>query len=731
MNCWKRRTVLWIACSLLSVHGVAFAGGGYTVRSDGITLRISERGEIAGVSLGPNHRERVLSGGTFLEGCRSGGGVEGRALPGGGVEFTKTLAREDGGRSLNLVERFTPAEGSIHWEIELTGSGAAWSTPVMTRLRYPVTPDLRFWTAWADPRQDVPVSDPMTSEEVCDWADPLKPRPPMEATLYYGAPYYRYDAPRLYFIPFPRNLFCIPLAVFLEERGDLGLSLALSPDDFTPDLTLATTSDGAVTFSRLFRRLGEGRTVRFSMDLVAHAGDWRAALGWMTRRYPGYFDPVVPAAHEIAGTGAYSTDWVDFDAAKMRGMAFMVNWKASFDFPYMGMFLPPVADDTEWRSFRGEQVTIARLRDYSRKMRALGFHVLNYMNVMEFGAHLSWPPPPRKAAADADLWKDPNDFTYGPLRDAVVIIPPGERETNVNTVNIPGGPYWSWEGCIFLDPGEPVYRDFLLEQARRHMEKLPESSGICIDRLDWCRLYNHDRDDGLSWFADQPVRSLLFSWRSISERLDPIVHGAGKVMYVNNHDKRLDILHHIDGIFDEFTYGGSPLNLTALLCVRRPALGWTAEEKNLRPDPDAFFQKYLYLGVFPMAPFPGNDHSLGPGEWVDRQYLDYGPLLVALRGKRWVLEPHVISVRGSAAKANIFEVPGGYVIPVVYAGREKTVRVALRGLPGPSGGARYIAEALHPGAEARVPVAMTRTGRGLELSVPVRRGCAVVRLTTR
>ena len=87
-------------------------------------------------------------------------------------------------------------------------------------------------------------------------------------------------------------------------------------------------------------------------------------------------------------------------------------------------------------------------------------------------------------------------------------------------------------------------------------------------------------------------------------RLGPMMHGSGKVIFVNNHDKRIDLLRQTDGFFDEFTYAGSPLNLTALMGIRRPVLGWTSEEKNLRPDPDAFFQRYLHLGVFPMAPFP-------------------------------------------------------------------------------------------------------------------------------
>ena len=90
----------------------------------------------------------------------------------------------------------------------------------------------------------------------------------------------------------------------------------------------------------------------------------------MTQNYPGFFDPNIPQAHEIAGTGAYSSLEKPFDVQKMRRMAFGVNWKASFDFPYMGMFIPPVKDENQqWTRYGGGTTTIAAMRDYAAGMR--------------------------------------------------------------------------------------------------------------------------------------------------------------------------------------------------------------------------------------------------------------------------------------------------------------------------------------------------------------------------
>ena len=33
---------------------------------------------------------------------------------------------------------------------------------------------------------------------------------------------------------------------------------------------------------------------------------------------------------------------------------------------------------------------------------------------------------------------------------------------------------------------------------------MPDSDGICIDRVDWLRLYNRQADDGVTWIDGKP-----------------------------------------------------------------------------------------------------------------------------------------------------------------------------------------------------------------------------------
>ena len=67
-------------------------------------------------------------------------------------------------------------------------------------------------------------------------------------------------------MPF-RDVFCIPLATAIDEKNDRGLSLALSPEDTTLEMTMQVSTSGDVTFSRLFRRILEGKPVHYSLPI--------------------------------------------------------------------------------------------------------------------------------------------------------------------------------------------------------------------------------------------------------------------------------------------------------------------------------------------------------------------------------------------------------------------------------------------------------------------------------
>jgi hypothetical protein len=267
------------------------------------------------------------------------------------------------------------------------------------------------------------------------------------------------------------------------------------------------------------------------------------------------------------------------------------------------------------------------------------------------------------------------------------------------------------------------------------VKEIPNCSGICIDRMDRLMLFNYRADDGVTWLYNalgrsegHPARSLINSWKETLSKIAPIMHNAGKAIYGNTHYKRLDVMRDVDGIFDEYGYFGFNLNQDSFLGVYKPVIAWTAESSQLRPDPDEFFQRHLFMGAFPMVPYPENDHSILPDEWAERYYMDYGPLMDELRGRKWVLTPHVIEVERSAAKANIFQTPRGFAVPVTFGGKAASVAVMVRGLPPVASPQDYRIEAILPGSSEWKAVKFRKVAGGLAITVPLGRGCAMVRL---
>lgn len=600
-------------------------------------------------------------------------------------------ARPEGSFSGRSSSSIRTASGDLSWDWQyISQSDTPWTAPIDTVLSWP-NPHAKVWMAWGHTWQ---------------WQDPLEPRAFEDRSYEYGAFFNR------------EHGLSLPMATIIDEDAAVGVTFIQSPDDVVLNMLISTTKGGELRFSRAFNRLGgPSSTLRFHMDVIVHEPDVRAALKAIVDRYPQYFDPPNTLVDNIGGGGTYSGYEGAVDARKLAAMGFTVNWKASLDFPYMGLFLPPVSDRERWNRFEGGgggvygpadegkygQTSIEQMNAYSEAMRNDGFYVLNYFNVTEFGGNIVYPAPVRKAGSDADLWRDPNDLLHARLEGAVLKTPT---------------PIWTWGKAVIVDCGDPAYRAFLLEQARRHIDKLPASSGIAIDRMDWLTRYNPNADDGVTWI-DGPQRHLRRSWMALMNDLGPLMHAAGKVIVVNDMDRRLELMREADGFYDE--HGDYPFNLntSAFLSLRKPLIVWTRDDDTLKPDPDAYFQRNLYLGAFPSVPFVENDHMISPSASNERFYLDYGALFNELRGRKWLLRPGVVRLADSTAKVNAYETPRGYVVFVGLGGATERARVTVQGLG-------TMAHVLYPGESDRPAIAGTGTLQSAVFDVPLKRGCAML-----
>ena len=701
------------------------------------------------LEVGPEDFVWVVS--STVEGCSEGEVVSSR--DGNLYRIEKKLSCDSLGTACQMVEQYEPLPDRIRGTITLQGAeGDDWSLPIVTRI-VPggiLSPALRYWTAWGSPNVDTlawEVSlrrafreykggceaakgwDVLGGEKNNRWVDPLIPVPFTDGKYFYGATLFHAEDPMTGFVPAQNNLFAIPLVTLSDSEKELGMSVILSPREPIMDLELETQRNGTVIFRRVANRIKAGEEIIFSFDIVFHAPDWRSGMAEAVRLYPDYFYPKNEMAIDICGTGSYSAAQEIRDVEVLRQMAFGVNWQASFDFPYMGMFIPPVDKHERWETFgytsgttSTRWQTIDAMNRVSKEFKQNGFYSLAYFNVCEFGTGIVSPQPAAFEYPGSEAWKDANQCLYQCFPNAILPVPRAVLPDTVDYVV----PYETWGGAVAMDCGDEAYRRFLLEQARKHIAYLPDSYGLCIDRLDWLRMYNERADDGIAWFGGKPARSLYTSWKSLMAELGPMMHEAGKVIYVNNHTRRIDLLNEVDGIFDEFTYMGNSLNLMALLCYYKPAMGWVDIAKTIENEGgDPFMQRHLYMGVFPMCPFEGNDHSIRPDGKVEQLYKDYGPLLESMKGRRWVLLPGVVRVAGGFARANIFEVDGGYVVPVVL-GEQERCTIELCGVD-----VAAEVEILYPGEVQSSLGTLERIGkRHYRFEVPLKRNCAWIKLRT-
>ena len=254
------------------------------------------------------------------------------------------------GESCNIREEFIPEDNGIRWEIEITGdSDLPWSAPITATLGFDVqdnrTAGKTFWAAWDKPAD---------SEDML--GDPLRPSKIVSKVYTYGAPRFKTDRTLFPWYswglrPRGENYISLPLFTLLESEIG-GLTLAASPERLLLDMELAINEKGSASFVFYRHRISKENTIKLTLFLQEHADDWRAALGWMNKKFEPFFNSPNPNLAALSGTAVYSSYRGKLDVEALKSMAFAFNWRASVNFPYPGMLLPPVTMNEEWMRLR-------------------------------------------------------------------------------------------------------------------------------------------------------------------------------------------------------------------------------------------------------------------------------------------------------------------------------------------------------------------------------------------
>jgi len=272
----SRQFIVLVTLSLFAATGLT-AGSARNVSGPELTAAVSSKGEITSLTYGAGHKGHPVRASLRLAGCRVVSPVSTQRYGPKGVSFTRRWMYDRDSSACVVVERFYPVGTSIRWEAEIRGTGSPWSTAIETQFAFPDVRRKKVWAPWGDPKLGQIASmnssqqkalGVSTADTAWKWSDPLVAIPFVTDTLWFGAPAYDNDNPRVGFIPFQGNLISIPLVTVLESDADEGLSIALSPEDQLLDLRIVMDEKGTLSFARLFHRISAATPVRFAVDLI-------------------------------------------------------------------------------------------------------------------------------------------------------------------------------------------------------------------------------------------------------------------------------------------------------------------------------------------------------------------------------------------------------------------------------------------------------------------------------
>eukprot|EP00051_Salpingoeca_urceolata_P001697 m.43204 g.43204 ORF g.43204 m.43204 type:complete len:770 (-) comp11623_c0_seq2:1441-3750(-) len=584
-----------------------------------------------------------------------------------------------------------PDDASIDWNATVVSdSSKPWSTAVTTSLLYAAFDNATAWVGGPH-RCDVGLPSPTFNP-----LEPFQVSNSDYGDFYYGG--------KITDINHSEQVNCPATIIPVLSRLDAssGVSVLQSLRDtpivaYTKVGKLASAGVG-LNFTRQYFRLGAlTAPLKIHQHIVAHEACWRPAVAWLQKRYPTFFAADRRAnVTDIEGTGSYAdlrgaSDMSPADAKHYQAMDYRLNWDSTARFPWHGEWIPTAADgfnDTWLCCFAhakgdthyGEPCSnpgYGGIASWYQHQRDLGFRTCAYGNLFEFG----W--------AVADVWPNKTLDCTPPLSNSSLLQCHTQRllrekygEALLYNVRDPsklvcGG----LDGSCVMDPHPSLpYHDHLLDMVETSLTKTP-SAGLCIDRQDWLGSVNPQADDGVTWYpvvpfkTFAPVRAMINSWKPALKNMADILHANNKVVVINDHANRLDLMEHVDGIYAEMgdvTVSGFQHALgSALASMNTPAYIWNhGTTKNLEQG----LQGHLFAGVYPTVPVRNNDHSIGgdcaPHCPYDALFADYGPLFAALHGKRWVLT--ATPSLASNGQSNVFTTTKG-IAAVVVAGEARVI----------------------------------------------------------
>jgi len=209
---------------------------------------------------------------------------------------------------------------------------------------------------------------------------------------------------------------------------------------------------------------------------------------------------------------------------------------------------------------------------------------------------------------------------------------------------------------VVVDPADAKLRAHFLVQLGRKYAQIKNFEGLVVDRSDWNSLFNYDFDDGASFVNNRTAHLAQYSYvetldalRAMMKEKQGATRAKQTVMLQNALGFcQLSLFKAFDGTFSE----GAIVNAVGILGARSTSILWTSNARECcssEAAADVYFQRRLYMKVYPMAPFPQADHCIGSDAAAEVLYIRYGGMMSAMRGAKYLLMTHAVNVSGSGS----------------------------------------------------------------------------------
>lgn len=430
----------------------------------------------------------------------------------------------------------------------------------------------------------------------------------------------------------------VPVIDVYSEKHDVGLAIAAPFDLRKPEFSFEVDKlhgQIRVIYSNLGLRPG-GRPMA-SVWMHAHAGDWRPALGWLFQKYPEYFTAGDQKIVSQEGPMSYSFPVLTEAVIESWKRDMHFKWTELLYLPTFGDFVPESAewtfdmmaadDDPKHKLSLNRQ----KVADHLKLLKKHGVSSFAYFNVCEYET-----VPAEEKFPDSMM-----RLSNGRRRPGW-IWPNGRR---------------NWNLCP--DP-RSKWGQYVLQQLEALFQTYPDLDGIFFDQLCY-RTYDFSKDDGMTLVHNRACLDTHAVFPEMVARVVEVLRRYGKTAFTNG-PYNVEVQKGLDGIMCEGDVEG--LAKYSHMCLAKPVMILTYG--SALPQFEHTLKVCLKYSAFPDV----RDHlTLTPRAEISNAerelYRRYLPLLEELRGRRWVFEPHALTLP-PGYDGNIFTNRAGRYVVTVY-----------------------------------------------------------------